>query len=50
MLILTVLESGRNPVIGTAPDQTILRSDGLHPNSDGSQVLALLVAQALQGF
>ncbi|MFZ4720119.1 MAG: GDSL-type esterase/lipase family protein [Ilumatobacteraceae bacterium] len=34
----------------SAPDQTILRSDGLHPNSDGSQVLALLVAQALQGF
>lgn len=36
--------------LASAPDQTILRSDGLHPNKDGSRTLSLLVAQALQGF
>lgn len=32
------------------PDQDILRSDDLHPNSAGSAALALLVAEALQRF
>ena len=34
--------------VASAPDQTVLRSDGLHPNSNGQNVLSLLVLQGLQ--
>jgi len=34
--------------VASAPNQTVLRSDHLHPNPDGQRALALLVAQALQ--
>lgn len=36
--------------VASAPDQQVLRSDDLHPNADGSAVLAMLVLQALQTF
>lgn len=34
--------------IASAPDQTVLRSDNLHPNDNGHLALSLLVLQALQ--
>lgn len=34
----------------TAPDADILRSDNLHPNTKGQQVLAILVVEALQNL
>jgi lysophospholipase L1-like esterase len=34
--------------VASAPDQTVLRSDHLHPNPNGQRALGLLVAQALQ--
>lgn len=34
--------------VASAPDQTVLRSDNLHPNDNGKQALALLVLAALQ--
>ncbi len=34
--------------VASAPDQTVLRSDNLHPNENGQRALSLLVLQALQ--
>ena len=34
--------------MASAPDQTVLRSDNLHPNENGQLALSLLVLQALQ--
>jgi lysophospholipase L1-like esterase len=34
--------------VASAPDQHVLRSDDLHPNTDGQAVLSMLVLQALQ--
>jgi len=34
--------------VAAAPDQTVLRSDNLHPNDNGKNALALLVLAALQ--
>ena len=34
--------------VASAPDQTVLRSDNLHPNANGQNALGLLVLQALQ--
>lgn len=34
--------------IASAPEQTVLRSDNLHPNSNGQLALSLLILQALQ--
>jgi len=34
--------------VASAPDQTVLRSDNLHPNDNGKSALALLVLAALQ--
>ncbi len=34
--------------VASAPDQTVLRSDNLHPNENGRLALSLLVLQALQ--
>jgi lysophospholipase L1-like esterase len=34
--------------VASPPDQTVLRSDHLHPNPNGQRALAMLVAQALQ--
>lgn len=36
--------------IASAPDQSVLRSDNLHPNENGQNALALLVLAALQQF
>jgi len=33
--------------VASAPDQTVLRSDNLHPNTNGQNALGLLVLQAL---
>ena len=32
----------------SAPDAKLLRSDDLHPNTDGQRAMALIVAHALQ--
>lgn len=34
--------------VASAPDQTVLRTDNLHPNDNGRLALSLLVLQALQ--
>lgn len=34
--------------VASAPDQTVLRSDNLHPNANGQAALALLILAALQ--
>lgn len=34
--------------MASAPDQTVLRSDDLHPNDNGQLALSLLILQALQ--
>ena len=34
--------------VASAPDQTVLRSDDLHPNANGQNALGLLVLQALE--
>jgi lysophospholipase L1-like esterase len=34
--------------VASAPNETVLRSDRLHPNPNGQRALAMLVAQALQ--
>jgi hypothetical protein len=34
--------------VASAPDQSVLRSDNLHPNDNGQVALSLLVLQALQ--
>lgn len=34
--------------VASAPDQTVLRSDNLHPNANGQVALSLLVLQGLQ--
>lgn len=34
--------------IASAPDQTVLRTDNLHPNDNGQLALSLLILQALQ--
>lgn len=34
--------------VASAPDQTVLRSDNLHPNENGQRALGLLILQALQ--
>lgn len=34
--------------VASAPDQTVLRSDNLHPNENGQRALSLLILQALQ--
>ena len=34
--------------IASAPDQTVLRSDDLHPNDNGQRALSLLILQALR--
>ena len=34
--------------IASAPDQTVLRTDNLHPNANGQVALSLLVLQGLQ--
>ena len=34
--------------VASAPDQNVLRGDGLHPNDTGQLALSLLVLQALQ--
>ena len=34
--------------VASAPDQTVLRTDNLHPNVNGQNALGLLVLQALQ--
>jgi lysophospholipase L1-like esterase len=34
--------------IASAPDQTVLRTDNLHPNANGQLALSLLILQALQ--
>ncbi len=34
--------------VASAPDQNVLRNDGLHPNDNGQLALSLLVLQALQ--
>lgn len=34
--------------VASAPDQTVLRNDNLHPNDNGQLALSLLVLQALQ--
>jgi lysophospholipase L1-like esterase len=34
--------------VASAPDQTVLRTDHLHPNANGQVALSLLVLQALQ--
>lgn len=36
--------------VASAPDQSVLRSDNLHPNENGQNALALLVLAALQQF
>jgi hypothetical protein len=34
--------------VASAPKQTVLRADGIHPNSTGADVIAQLLVQALQ--
>ena len=34
--------------VASAPDQSVLQSDDLHPNENGKNALALLVLAALQ--
>jgi lysophospholipase L1-like esterase len=34
--------------VASTPDQTVLRTDHLHPNANGQVALSLLVLQALQ--